>query len=202
MYSDDLCFVGNRIVRAIGPAGVGIGLKEASRLTIENNEVLGNAIGLYNDGSPFEPESLNKIQGNRFAFNALAVEFHSNIAGNVFERNTFQNNYSNVAAQGGVGATATIWRGNFWDAYEGFDRQHRGVGDTPFEVYAYTDQLWSDVPMTGFYRGSPVFEMIDFLARLAPFSEPRLVLRDDSPATRPPPLQPPDCGEDHGVLAH
>jgi nitrous oxidase accessory protein len=201
MYSDDLCLIGNRVARAIGPAGVGIGLKEASRLTIENNEVLGNAIGLYNDGSPFEPDSTNAIRGNRFAFNAIAVEFHTNTPGNLFERNTFQNNYSNIAAQGGNGATASNWRGNYWDDYQGFERRKPGVGDTPYEIYAYADRLWSDVPMTGFYRGSPVFEAIDFLARLAPFTEPRLVLRDAEPLTRLPAAAPPDCGSKDDILA-
>jgi len=201
MYSDGLCLVENRIMNANGPAGIGIGIKEASGLTIENNEIFGNATGLYTDGSPFDPGSVNTFRGNRWAFNDLAIQFHANNAGNVFERNAFSNNYSDVAAQGGVGATAARWLGNFWDAYQGFDRRGRGVGDTPFEIFAYADQLWADVPMTSFYRGSPVFETIDFLARLAPFSKPLLVLRDEEPATRPPSAPPLDCGSNDDALA-
>jgi nitrous oxidase accessory protein len=201
MYSDNLCLVENRIINANGPAGIGIGIKEASGLKVENNEILGNATGLYSDGSPFDPGSVNKFRGNRWAFNDVAVQFHSNTVGNAFEQNTFSNNYSDVAVQGGVGATATKWRGNFWDAYQGFDRQGRGVGDTPFEIYAYADQLWADVPMTSFYRGSPVFEAIDFLARLAPFSEPLLILRDEEPATQALSKPPLDCGSTDDALA-
>ena len=201
MYSDDLCLVENRTINANGPASIGIGIKETSGLTIENNEILGNATGLYTDGSPFDPSAVDKYRGNRWAFNAIAIEFHSNNAGNVFEQNPFSNNYSDVAAQGGVGATATKWRGNFWDSYQGFDRRGRGVGDTPFELYAYADQLWADVPITSFYRASPVFEVIDFLARLAPFSKPRLVLRDEEPATRPLSKPPLDCGSTDDALA-
>lgn len=200
MYSDNLCFVGNRITQAIGPAGVGIGLKEASALTIENNEIFGNAIGLYVDGSPFDPDSGNTFRGNRWAFNAVAVKFHANTAGNLFDRNTFFGNYTDVAAEGGDGANASTWKNNAWDAYQGFDRQNRGVGETPYEVYAYADQMWSDAPMTGFYRGSPVFESIDFLAKLAPFSRPQLVLRDRAPATRPLAATPADCGSDHDLV--
>jgi len=55
--------------------------------------------------------------------------------------------------------------------------------------------------MTSFYRGSPVFETIDFLARLAPFSKPLLVLRDEEPATRPPSAPPLDCGSNDDALA-
>ena len=194
MYSNDLCLIDNRVTRGNGPAGIGIGLKEASGLVIENNEILGNAIGLYLDDSPFDPDSANAFRGNTWAFNALAIQFHSNSPGNAFAGNSFQHNYSDVVARGGDGATASTWRGNSWDAYEGFDRKGRGVGDTPFEIYSYADRLWSDVPMTSFYRGSPVFETVDFLARLAPFSPPRLILRDEAPATSPPPAAPASCG--------
>jgi nitrous oxidase accessory protein len=76
------------------------------------------------------------------------------------------------------------WEGNFWDTYEGFDHVHPGAGDTPFELYAYADRLWADIPTAGFFRGSPVIETLDFLARLAPFSSPLLILRDPAPATR------------------
>ena len=67
MYSDNLCLVENRIINANGPAGIGIGIKEASGLTIENNEILGGAIGLYIDGSPFDPSVVDKYRGNRNA---------------------------------------------------------------------------------------------------------------------------------------
>ena len=193
MYSNELCLIDNRITYGNGPDGIGIGLKEASALRIENNEILGNAVGLYLDDSPFDTDKTNLFRGNRFAFNALAVQFHSNGEGNTFAANAFLHNYTDVSARGGDGATATQWRGNSWDASEGVDRQGRGVGDTPFEIYAYADQLWSDVPMAAFFRGSPVFESIDFLSRLAPFSKPRLVLRDEAPVLRPD-APPPDCG--------
>ena len=38
-----------------------------------------------------------------------------------------------------------------------------------------------DFPAAAFFRGSPLFEALDFLDRLAPFSEPTLILRDETP---------------------
>ena len=35
--------------------------------------------------------------------------------------------------------------------------------------------------MTRFFRSSPVLELIDFVERLAPFSQPDLILRDPLP---------------------
>ena len=42
-----------------------------------------------------------------------------------------------------------------------------------------------DLPNAAFFRGSPLFEVIDFLDRLAPFSEPTLVVRAETPRFEP-----------------
>jgi nitrous oxidase accessory protein len=54
-----------------------------------------------------------------------------------------------------------------------------------YEFYAYADQIWMDVPMAQFFKASPMLESLDFLERLAPFSSPQLVLRDESPLFAP-----------------
>ncbi len=77
------------------------------------------------------------------------------------------------------------WRGNYWDDYEGFDRNNDGVGDTPYEIWAYSDRIWMDNPMAKFFRNSPVLELLDFLERLAPFALPSLILRDPEPQAHP-----------------
>ena len=185
MYSNQLRIIGNRITRSIGAVGMGIGLKEASGLTIENNDIIGNAVGLYIDDLPFDTDEPDAYRGNRFAFNGIGVQFHSNCESNSFSSNDFIGNFTDVGARGGDGATKAKWEGNHWDVYQGFDRKNVGVGETPFEIYDYADRIWSDAPMTSFFRGSPVLESIDFLSRLAPFSKPHLVLRDPHPAMRP-----------------
>ena len=63
-----------------------------------------------------------------------------------------------------------------------FDEDLDEVGDTPYELYVYADRIWQDVPYAQFFKGSPVLEVMDFLERLAPFTEPRLLVRDDSPS--------------------
>jgi len=73
------------------------------------------------------------------------------------------------------------WWGNYWDTYEGFDRDHDGYGDRPYELLAYADRIWMETPAARFFRNSPVLELLDFLERLAPFSAPSLILRDTAP---------------------
>ena len=60
-------------------------------------------------------------------------------------------------------------------------REGDGVGDTPHEVYNYADRIWMDVPAAQFFKGTPMLETLDFLERLAPFSEPDLTLKDEEP---------------------
>lgn len=175
----------NRIVRSGGASGIGIGLKESNAMTVAGNEVLANATGLYIDVSPNDPEAPNTIEGNRVAYNGVAVRFHSDGEGNRIRGNDFVGNFGAVAVEGGGSALRHEWAGNHWDTYEGFDRDGNGVGDSPFEVYAHADRLWMDVPVTQFFRASPMLEMLDFMERLAPFGTPRLLLRDAAPAVRP-----------------
>ena len=74
--------------------------------------------------------------------------------------------------------------GNAWDSYAGFDRDRDGIGDTPYNLYIYADRLWMDTPMARFYRGTPALELVDFAERLAPFSEPKLILQDARPSVK------------------
>jgi nitrous oxidase accessory protein len=183
MYSDSVEIRNNTIANAVGATGVGIGFKETSDVTIEHNRILYNAAGLYLDVSPYQPDTTNRIHDNLIAFNNIGVRFLNGWHGNEFRRNRFKGNLTEVVVSDGATANNNDWNGNYWDAYEGFDRDRDGVGDTPFEHYAYADRIWIDVPTAQFFKGSPVLEVLDFLERLAPFSEPELVLRDRNPLT-------------------
>ncbi len=83
-----------------------------------------------------------------------------------------------------MGKPRTVISGqdNYWSDYEGFDEDQDGVGDTPYELYVYADRLWQDVPYAQFFKGSPVLEVMDFLERLAPFTEPTVLVRDERPS--------------------
>jgi len=181
MYSDSVVLRNNHIAHAVGPTGVGIGFKETSDLTIENNEILYCASGLYIDVSPFQPDTTNRFSGNLIAYNGIGVRFLNDWKGNIFRGNQFVDNLTQVAVGGGGSARRNQWEGNYWSDYVGFDRDQDGAGDTPYELYAYADRLWQDRPYAQFFKGSPLLEVLDFLERLAPFSEPKLLVRDEHP---------------------
>lgn len=181
MYSDGVVIKDNYIAHATGVTGMGIGFKETSEVVVSGNKILHCATGLYLDVSPYQPDTINRIENNLIAFNGIGILFLNDWTGNVFKRNRMKGNITQVAVGGAKTAKRNEWSGNYWDDYAGFDRDKDGIGDSPYELYGYADRIWMDVPATRFFKGSPVLEVLDFLERLAPFTSPDMVLRDEKP---------------------
>ncbi|MEO5336300.1 MAG: nitrous oxide reductase family maturation protein NosD [Magnetospirillum sp. WYHS-4] len=186
MYSDGIVIRGNRVTNGTGATGVGIGLKETSSTTIEDNEIVYVSNGIYLDLSPFQPDTGNRIERNHVAFTGIGVLFHNDWKGNELRANRFEHNLVQVSVNARASAARNLWDGNYWDDYQGFDRDGDGIGDTPYELRVYADRLWMDVPHAAFFRGAPVLTLVDFLERLAPLTDPILLMRDDKPLIMPP----------------
>ena len=112
---------------------------------------------------------------------AAGIRFLNPWHGNEFRNNNFVGNLTQVAVGGRGDAMKNLWADNYWSDYEGFDRNQDQVGDTPYKLTAYADRIWQDVPYAQFFKGSPLLEVLDFLERLAPFSEPKVLVEDPSP---------------------
>lgn len=182
MYTEGGAVRNNVISHATGATGMGIGFKESSGTIIENNEIIYCAIGIGSDLSPFQPDSTIEIHNNRFAYNGIGIQFNSETGGNRIINNIFEGNLTQVTyGARGNEAGKNYWEGNYWDDYQGFDRNGDGFGDNPHELLSYADQIWMELPVARFFRSSPVMELLDFLERLAPFSTPDLILRDEKP---------------------
>ncbi len=181
MYTEGGTLRGNLISHATGATGMAIGFKEASNAVVEGNQIIYCAVGIGSDLSPFQPDSTITVRNNRFAFNGIAVQLISELGGNIVTDNSFEGNLINVVQAGRGKAGLNQWRGNFWDDYAGFDRNTDGRGDTAYELYAYADQIWIELPAARFFKTAPVMELLDFLERLAPFSSPELTLKDEQP---------------------
>jgi nitrous oxidase accessory protein len=182
MYSKDTIAIGNTVKSSLGATGMGIGLKDVSNFTLENNTVLYNAQGMYIDRSPFEPDTNNFIRGNKILYNAEALHFHLLSENNIIKDNTILGNIEDIVNDSrGSKTDENEFEGNYWDSYEGFDRDGDNIGDTPHKVYQYADKLWLYNPEVKFFYGSPVISLLNFLAKLAPFSEPIFLLEDPKP---------------------
>jgi len=180
MYSEKTIMVNNLIQGSQGISGMCLGMKETSSNQILNNRFIYSAEGIHFDVSPFVPEKMNTIEGNEIAFCSTGMFFHTNQEGNLIRKNYFHNNLSQVVAQGKT-ASKNIWEYNYFDDYQGFDRDKDNIGDTPYKLYTYVEHLWDFNKYVKFFYGAPILVVLDFLEKLAPFSEPKFVLKDDKP---------------------
>ncbi len=177
LYSEGLTIRGNRLWNARHFSGAALALKESSQVVVESNEIVHCAVGVQAN-APTHPENILHLRGNRFAYNDIATYFYGEKGGHVVEDNTFEKNFVDVAVSHPLASRGNEWRGNY--------RDRDGIGDQPHELHQYADRIWLDRPLTRFFRGSLALELIDFLERLAPFSEPASLLRDPQPRMRPP----------------
>jgi nitrous oxidase accessory protein len=181
MYTDGVIIRNNLISHANGATGMGIGFKEASNTVVEGNDIIYCGTGIGSDLSPYEPDTKIWIRNNRIAYNGIGILFNNERIGNIVTDNVFEGNLTQVAVNGAGTAKGNIWRGNWWDDYQGFDRNGDGRGDSAYDIYAYADRIWMERPHALFFKNAPLMEALDFLERLAPFSSPTLILRDAQP---------------------
>ncbi len=182
MYSKDTIAIGNTVKSSLGATGMGIGLKDVSNFTLKDNTVIYCAQGLYIDRSPFEPDTKNWIENNKILYNSEALHFHSLSENNVIKGNNILGNIEDIINDSrGSKTDENEIVGNYWDNYEGFDKDGDNIGDTPHKVYQYADQLWAYNPDVKFFYGSPVITLLNFLAKLAPFSQPIFLMQDKKP---------------------
>jgi len=183
MYSEGVVVRGNSIAHALDGGGAGIAFKDSGEGLVENNDILHCATGLQAN-TPLNAERVLTIRGNRLAHNIVGISFYGEKGGHRIVGNRFENNLTQVTTSAAGVGSANVWEGNAWSDYEGFDRDGDGVGDTPHELNAYADRIWMELPKAKFFANSPLFELLDFLERLAPFSAPSPILRDPAPRVR------------------
>lgn len=181
MYTERVTVRHNIISHATGAAGMALGFKESSDSDIEDNQILYCSVGVGSDLSPFQPGTSIRFRHNRLAYNGIGVHFTSELGGNQFTDNEFEGNLTDVVQSGRGKGGVNRYHGNYFDTYEGFDRDHDGFGDTPHQQFAYADRIWIEIPTARFFMMTPVMELLDFLERLAPLSTPELQMRDDRP---------------------
>ena len=151
MYTEGGVARNNIISHATGATGMGLGFKESSDILLENNEIIYCAVGVGSDLSPFQPDTTIRFVNNRFAFNGIAIQLTSELGGNEMHGNTFEGNLTDMYQAGRGDGVKNKWNGNYFDTYQGFDRDEDGYGDTAHEEYAYADQIWMEIPNARFF---------------------------------------------------
>ncbi len=180
MYSERTIITGNLIKGNHIGSGMALGMKETSGNQILNNKFIYCTEGIHVDVSPYVLTQKNTIENNEIAFCGTGIFFHTNQEGNLFKHNNFHNNLLQVYPEVTT-ARFNKWDNNYWDDYQGFDRNHDNIGDIPYKLYSYTEHIWDFDTHAKFFFGAPILAILDFLERLAPFSKPKFVLEDYKP---------------------
>lgn len=182
MYSSGTTAINNTVRNSLGAFGVGIGMKDSSNFTLLDNNLIYNARGLYLDESPFQPGSVNIFERNKILYNTNGIQFQISRGRSFFNENIIKGNIEPIAnSTPRNNLSVNEWSKNYWDLYEGFDRNKDGYGDIAYKHYVYADKLWLYNPNVKFFYGSVILDLLNFLTKFIPFSEPELLATDNKP---------------------
>ena len=185
MYTDNVILENNLIRGQRGPSGYALGFKDADNITATGNVIVGNRVGIFLDGAPFNPNGQAHFQDNIIAFNDIGAALQPAVRGAVLTNNTFWENGIQMTLQGGGRPGQNDWTGNFWSDYAGFDAAGDGRGDLPYQSDRFFESLTDREPRLQMLAFSPAVETMEFAARSFPLVKPQPKLTDPSPLMAP-----------------
>lgn len=189
MYSERLTFERN-VFRHNSSAASGYGLlfKDVDDITMIDNWIYGNRIGLTMEGTPHTPAGFVHVTHNFIGFNQVAIEMTSTTAV-TFSENTFIGNLHLVESRGDIVSSKNRWsadgRGNYWDGYRGYDANGDGVGDIEYRYEGAYDDLVEENDALRAYSYTPARTALDMAAEWFPVYRPEPRVVDDAPLMSP-----------------
>jgi nitrous oxidase accessory protein len=190
MYSRRVTLRGNRFAGSRGPSAYGLLIKVGDDILAEHNWFTDNSSGLFLEGTPSSMHSTCTIRENVVGGNDTGITLQPSVSRVVFAGNVIVANRRAVQALGRTRTEQNTWseggRGNYWDDYVGFDANGDGLGDTPYHLEAFFENLADRWPAVGLLRMGPAAEALETAARAFPIVQPRPVLVDEHPLLAPP----------------
>ncbi|HVX41022.1 MAG TPA: nitrous oxide reductase family maturation protein NosD [Gemmatimonadaceae bacterium] len=176
MFTHRVQMLGNHFEDNWGSAAYGLLLKEISDARLRDNVFSHNTTGLLADGA-------NRIDAehNVFEGNGWAVKLETSTVDGRFSKNDFLGNSFDIAVNSK--APTTVFAGNYWDAYRGYDLNHDGVGDVPFRPVRLFSVLVEHHEPALILMRSAFVELLDGAERVLPSLTPETLV-DSAPAMR------------------
>jgi len=178
MYTKRVIMTDNRFEGNWGAAAYGLLLKEIYDSQITGNLFARNSTALLADGA-----TRLQARDNQFTDNGWAVKLISSTEDAQFTGNVFAGNSFDVATNGR--RSNNVLRGNYWDAYEGYDLDRDGIGDVPHRPVRLFSLLVERSEPTMIMLRSPLIALLDRAERLLPSLTPETVM-DSAPLMRRP----------------
>ena len=185
MYSHDIKLIGNVVANAAGAAGIAFGLKDSGNVTIADNLLVHDQVGIYLDATPQGANQRVEIRGNQLRLCRAALVFHASGHATDVTGNDFIGNDAHSRVDGGGDALDVTWTGNYFDDYAGYDLDDDGAADVPYELRSWSLTLFDRHPNLEFFTGTPALAMADAATRLDPLFTAKPVLIDPRPRMQP-----------------
>jgi nitrous oxidase accessory protein len=177
MYSKHVKMERNRFEENWGPSAYGLLLKDITDSHIHHNEFFKNTVGIHMEGS-----SRIEIQKNIFKENGWALKVQASCDDNNFLQNNFYGNSFDVATNGTL--TLNKFFNNYWDKYEGYDRNKDGLGDIPYHPVSMYSMIVEQNPNSIILLRSFMVSLLDKAEKAIPSLTPEF-LTDDKPMIKP-----------------
>jgi nitrous oxidase accessory protein len=176
MYTKRIHMTANRFENNWGAAAYGLLLKEIYDSRLERNVFTHNTIGLFADGA-------NRLvaQGNDFTGNGWAIRLDASTEGGRFTKNSFAANTFDVTTNSR--APSTVFVGNHWDTYRGYDLNRDGIGDVPHRPVRLLSVIVEHHPPAMLLMRSAFVELLDAAERALPSLTPN-AFADSTPLMR------------------
>jgi nitrous oxidase accessory protein len=177
MYTRNVRMENNVFERNWGASAYGILLKDISDSHINNNTFLQNTVGIHMEGS-----SRIDIRNNIFQGNGWAVKVQASCDDNSFHHNNFYGNSFDIATNGS--ASLNRFYENYWDKYEGYDRNKDGKGDIPYHPVSMYAMIIEQNPNALILLRSFMVTLLDRAEKAIPSLTPAHLI-DATPMIKP-----------------
>jgi len=177
MYSHKVKMEGNNFELNWGPSSYGILLKDITDSHIQNNIFYKNSVGIHMEGS-----SRINASKNVFKENGWGIKVQASCDDNTFSQNNFFGNSFDIATNGTM--VLNKFTNNYWDKYEGYDRNKDGVGDVPYHPVSMYSMIVEQNPNALILLRSFIVSLFDKAEKAIPSLTPENLI-DDKPMIKP-----------------
>jgi nitrous oxidase accessory protein len=177
MFSYENTLMNNEFSLSQGMRSFGLLLQASDDNLIKDNLFIQNLRGIYMDQS-----NQNRLEENIIMKNQIGVEIWSSSAGQIFTKNTFDHNITNVLALGGEGNNA--WSengiGNNWsNSFPLLDLDQNGIGDHPVSATSSLYSLVEEQELTLLFLKSPSIQIYEKMNEV--LNQDKVMFQDDYP---------------------
>ena len=177
MYSHKVKMEGNKFEMNWGPSAYGILLKDITDSHIQNNTFYKNSVGIHLEGT-----SRINASRNIFKENGWAIKVQASCDENNFYQNNFYGNSFDIATNGTM--VLNKFYNNYWDKYEGYDRNKDGIGDVPYHPVSMYSMVVEQNPNSLILLRSFIVSLLDKAEKAIPSLTPENLI-DDKPMIKP-----------------